>query len=307
MRRMNLGTSDLNVPVIGIGCMRMSALSVKEVSEYIDTCLELGLDFFDHADIYGGGSCESIFAEAIGMNPSVREKITIQSKCAIRTDIGIYDFSKEYILSSVDGILKRLKTDYLDVLLLHRPDALAEPEEVAETFDILEQSGKVRHFGVSNHKPSQIELLKKCVKQDIIVNQLQTSITNAAMISNGINVNMENDAALDRDGSVLDYCRLKDITIQNWSPFQYGCFAGPFLGNDKFPEINAKVNEMAAKYGVTDSAMAIAWLLRHPAHMQPIVGSMNKQRITDISKAADVCISREDWYDIYKAAGNRLP
>lgn len=307
MKVMKLGNSALNVPVIGIGCMRMSGLSVRNASEYIDACLSLGLNFFDHADIYGRGSSEEIFSEAIGMNPSVRENVIIQSKCGIRTDIGIYDFSKEYILSSVDGILRRLKTDYLDVLLLHRPDALAEPEEVAQAFDLLENSGKVRYFGVSNHRPYQIELLKKYVKQDIIVNQLQTSITNASMISSGINVNMINDSAVDRDGGVLDYCRINDITIQNWSPFQYGCFEGTFLGNDKFPELNKKLNDMADKYGLTDSAMAIAWLLRHPAHMQPIVGTMNKQRIADIAEAADAAVSREDWYDIYKAAGNKLP
>ncbi len=307
MRRMNLGSSSLEVPVIGIGCMRMGDLSVKEAAAYIDTCMELGLNFFDHADIYGGGKCEEIFSEAIGMNHNVRENLVLQSKCGIRTDIGIYDFSKSYILSSVDGILKRLNTEYLDVLLLHRPDALCEPEEVAETFDILEQSGKVRHFGVSNHNPAQIELLKKYVKQPVIINQMQTSITNATMISSGINVNTGNDSAIDRDGSVLDYCRLNDITIQNWSPFQYGCFEGAFLGNDKFKDLNDKIAEIAAKYELTDSAMAIAWLLRHPAHMQPIVGSMNQQRIKDISKAADILISREDWYDIFKAAGNRLP
>ena len=285
----------------------MGGLDIKEAARYIDTCMELGLNFFDHADIYGGGECEKIFAEAINMDPEVREKVIIQSKCGIRPDIGLYDFSKEYILNSVDNILKRLNTEYLDVLLLHRPDALVEPEEVAETFDILERSGKVNNFGVSNHKPAQIELLKKYVKQDIIVDQLQTSITNATMISNGINVNTGDDAALDRDDSVLDYCRLNDITIQNWSPFQYGCFEGPFLGNDKFKTLNEKVNELADKYGITDSAMAVAWLLRHPAHMQPIVGTMNIKRITDISKAADVELSREDWYGIFKAAGNRLP
>ncbi|MBQ9887109.1 MAG: aldo/keto reductase [Lachnospiraceae bacterium] len=307
MRQINLGSSNLKVPVIGIGCMRMGGLDIKEAARYIDTCMELGLNFFDHADIYGGGECEKIFAEAINMNPEVREKVIIQSKCGIRPDIGMYDFSKEYILNSVDNILKRLNTEYLDVLLLHRPDALVEPEEVAETFDILERSGKVNNFGVSNHKPAQIELLKKYVKQDIIVDQLQTSITNATMISNGINVNTGDDAALDRDDSVLDYCRLNDITIQNWSPFQYGCFEGPFLGNDKFKTLNEKVNELADKYGITDSAMAVAWLLRHPAHMQPIVGTMNIKRIKDISKAADVELSREDWYGIFKAAGNRLP
>ena len=307
MRTMKLGRSSLEVPVIGMGCMRLGGLSVKEAAEYIDTCMEAGLNFFDHADIYGGGKCEEVFSEALESRAYKREDMIIQSKCGIRTDIGIYDFSKEYIISSVDGILNRLKTEYLDVLLLHRPDALAEPEEIAEAFDLLESSGKVRYFGVSNHKPMQIELMKRYLKQDIIVNQLQTSITNATIISNGINVNTAGDPAVDRDGSVLDYCRLNDITIQNWSPLQYGFFEGTFLGNEKFGKLNEKLIQIAGKYDITDTAVAIAWLLRHPAGMQPIVGTVNKKRIADISRAADVRLSREEWYDIYKAAGNTLP
>lgn len=307
MRTMKLGRSSLEVPVIGMGCMRLGGLSVKEAAEYIDTCMGAGLNFFDHADIYGGGKCEEFFSETLKSRAYKREDMIIQSKCGIHTDIGIYDFSKEYIISSVDGILNRLKTDYLDVLLLHRPDALAEPEEIAEAFDLLESSGKVRYFGVSNHKPMQIELMKRYLKQDIIVNQLQTSITNATIISNGINVNTAGDPAVDRDGSVLDYCRLNDITIQNWSPLQYGFFEGTFLGNEKFGKLNEKLIRVAEKYDITDTAVAIAWLLRHPAGMQPIVGTVNKKRIADISRAADVRLSREDWYDIYKAAGNTLP
>ncbi|MNJ55146.1 Oxidoreductase YdhF [compost metagenome] len=239
------------------------------------------------------------------MNDDVREKIILQSKCGIRQ--GMFDFSKEHILNSVDAILKRLKTDYLDVLLLHRPDALVEPEEVAEAFDLLESSGKVRHFGVSNQNPMQIELLKKYVKQPLVANQLQLSITNANMISNGINVNMENAAAVNRDGSILDYCRLNDITIQPWSPFQYGFFEGVFLGNDKFPELNQKIDEIAAKYEVSNTTIAIAWLLRHPAGMQPVTGTMNLERIKDCAKAADIHLTREEWYEIYRAAGNVLP
>ena len=273
MRTIKLGTSKLEVPVIAVGCMRINALDKNEAEHFIQTALEEGANFFDHADIYGGGTCEEIFADAIHMNDDIREKIILQSKCGIRK--GMFDFSKEHILESVDGILKRLKTDYLDILHLHRPDALVEPEEVAEAFDILESSGKVRHFGVSNQNPMQIQLLKKSVKQPIVANQLQLSITNATMISNGINVNMDNDSAVSRDGSVLDYCRLNDITIQPWSPFQYGFFEGVFLGNDKFPELNQKIDEIAAKYEVSSTTIAIAWLLRHPAHMQPVtqVGS----------------------------------
>lgn len=233
MRTIKLGTSSLEVPVVAVGCMRINSLDKPAAERFVQTALEEGANFFDHADIYGGGACEEIFAEAIHMTSDVREKIILQSKCGIRQ--GSFDFSKEHILASVDGSLKRLKTDYLDVLLLHRPDALVEPEEVAEAFELLESSGKVRHFGVSNQNPMQIQLLKKHVKQPLVANQLQLSITNATMISSGINVNMENDAAVNRDGSVLDFCRLHDITIQPWSPFQYGFFEGVFLGSDKFP------------------------------------------------------------------------
>ena len=293
------------MPVIAIGCMRINRLDKTEAERFIRTALEEGANFFDHADIYGEGACEELFADAIGMNDDLRETIILQSKCGIRK--GMYDFSKQHILQSVDGILKRLKTDYLDVLLLHRPDALMEPEEVAEAFDLLESSGKVRYFGVSNHNPMQIQLLKKSVKQPIVANQLQLSIAHATMISSGINVNMENDAAVNRDGSVLDFCRLHDITIQPWSPLQYGFFEGVFLGSDKFPELNRKLDEIAGRYGVSSTTIAIAWLLRHPARMQPVIGTINIQRLKECCRASEIELTREEWYEIYRAAGNRLP
>lgn len=305
MRTIKLGTSNLDVPVVAVGCMRINSLEKQEAESFVQAALDEGANFFDHADIYGGGQCEEIFAEAVHMSPTVREKLILQSKCGIRQ--GQFDFSKEHILSSVDGILKRLNTEYLDVLLLHRPDALIEPEEVAEAFDQLESSGKVRHFGVSNQKPMQIELLKKYVKQPLVANQLQLSITNANMISNGVNVNMLIDESVDRDGSILDYCRLHDITIQPWSPFQYGFFEGVFLDNDKFPELNAEINKVAEAHGVSNTTIAIAWLLRHPANMQPVTGTTNIQRIKDCIKASEVKLSREEWYGIYRAAGNQLP
>lgn len=305
MKTMKLGSSNLEVPVVAVGCMRINSLEKKEAERFVQTALEHGANFFDHADIYGKGDCEEIFAEAIHMSPSVRENIILQSKCGIRT--GMFDFSKEHILQSVDGILQRLNTEYLDTLLLHRPDALVEPEEVAEAFDILEQSGKVRHFGVSNQNPMQIQLLQKYVKQPIVANQLQLSITNANMISNGINVNMENDSAINRDGSILDFCRLHDITIQPWSPFQFGFFEGVFLDNDKFPELNQQIDEIAEKYQVSNTSIAIAWLLRHPAKMQPVIGTMNIDRLIDCIKASDIYLTREEWYSIYRAAGNILP
>ncbi|GLV12743.1 aldo/keto reductase [Alicyclobacillus hesperidum] len=305
MRTIKLGTSALEVPVVAVGCMRIHSLSKLEAERFVQAALEEGANFFDHADIYGGGECESIFAEAVHMTDDVRESVILQSKCGIRK--GMFDFSKEHILEAVDGSLRRLKTDYLDVLLLHRPDALVEPEEVAEAFDILESSGKVRHFGVSNQKPMQIELLKRYVRQPLVANQLQLSITNATMISNGINVNMENESAIDRDGSVLDYCRLHDITIQPWSPFQYGFFEGVFLNNDKFKELNQKIDEIADRYDVSNTTIAIAWLLRHPANMQPVIGTMNIGRLRDSCKASEIRLTREEWYDIYRAAGNILP
>ncbi|WP_145335228.1 aldo/keto reductase family oxidoreductase [Paenibacillus xylanexedens] len=305
MRTIKLGSSALDVPVVAVGCMRINSLDSKDAEHFVRSAMEVGANFFDHADIYGTGTCEEIFADAVQMNPQVRENLILQSKCGIRK--GMFDFSKEHILNSVDGILQRLRTEYLDVLLLHRPDALVEPEEVAEAFDQLEREGKVRHFGVSNQNPNQIALLKKYVKQPLVANQLQMSITNTTMIDSGINVNMENDAAVNRDGSILDYCRLHDITIQPWSPFQYGFFEGVFLGNEKFPELNAKIDEIAAKYNVSNTTIAIAWLLRHPAKMQPVTGTMNIERLQDCVKASEVHLTRPEWYEIYRAAGNVLP
>ncbi|CAA9570049.1 MAG: Putative oxidoreductase SCO7655 [uncultured Truepera sp.] len=305
MRTMKLGTSSLEVPVVAVGCMRINALEKTEAEKFVHAALEEGANFFDHADIYGDGACEEIFADAIGMNSGVREGVILQSKCGIRP--GMFDFSREHILASVDGILERLRTEYLDVLLLHRPDTLIEPEEVADAFDELQRAGKVRHFGVSNQHPRQISLLKKYVRQPLVANQLQLSITNATMITSGFNVNMENDAAVDRDGYILDYCREHDITIQPWSPFQYGFFEGVFLGSDKFPELNAKIDEVAERYGVSNTTIAIAWLLRHPAKMQPVTGTMNIDRLRDCCKASEIDLTREEWYAILRAAGNTLP
>ncbi len=305
MRYMKLGKSDLKVPTIAVGCMRINELSTTDAECLVQTALEGGVNFFDHADIYGGGTCEELFAEAIHMNSTVREKIILQSKCGIRK--GMFDFSKEHILEAVECSLKRLRTDYLDVLLLHRPDALVEPEEVAEAFDKLYSSGKVRNFGVSNQNPMQIQLLEKFLNQPIIANQLQLSITNATMISAGLHVNMTDDTAISRDGSVLDFCRLHDITVQPWSPFQYGFFEGVFLNNDKFTKLNAAIDKIAANYEVSNTTIALAWILRHPAHMQPVTGTMNADRLKDCMKAADIYLTREEWYEIYCAAGNVLP
>lgn len=305
MKQIKLGGSTLHVPAIVVGCMRMDELKAAEAETFVQTALDLGANFFDHADIYGGGECERIFARAAKLNDDRREKVFLQSKCGIRK--GLFDFSKEHILKSVDGILERLDTDYLDMLLVHRPDALMEPEEVAEAFDHLLNTGKVRRFGVSNQSPMQMALLQKFMSQKILSNQLQLSITNSGMIRSGINVNMENASSVDHDGEVLNYCRLNDVTIQAWSPFQYGMFEGVFLGNPKFPELNQKIDEIAARYGVSNTTITTAWILRNPANMQMISGTMSTSRLKQICQACDITLTREEWYEIYRAAGNELP
>ena len=305
MKTITLNNTNLSIPEIGMGCMRIVELeNADAVKGWVDTALEHGINFFDHADIYGKGRCEELFGQVL--TPSLREKIILQSKCSIRPGIA-FDFSKEHILNSVDGILKRLNTEYLDILLLHRPDTLMEPEEVADAFRILKESGKVRHFGVSNQTPMQMELLSKYCDEPLLINQLQLSIAHRPMINSGINANMYNDSGINRDGGVLEYCRLKDITIQAWSPFQYGMFEGIFLGNEKFAELNKVIDNLAEKYNVTNSAIAVAWILRHPAGIQTIVGTTNKDRIAQISKASEIRLTREEWYALYMAAGNKLP
>lgn len=306
MKKIAFGQTGLEVPAIVVGCMRLNSLDTKAAAKHIEHAVSNEVNFFDHADIYGNGECEELFGKALAMTDVKREDIFVQSKCGILPGV-MFDLSKKHIIESVDNSLKRLNMEYLDALLLHRPDALVEPEEVAEAFDELEKSGKVRHFGVSNMKPMQIELLKKGVKQPLQANQLQVSAAHSSMISNGLEVNMLTDRAVDRDGSVLDYCRLKDMTIQAWSPFQYGMIQGVFLQNDDFAVLNNKLAELGEKYGVSDTTMAVAWLLRHPANMQVLAGTMNENRFDEICKACDVNLTKEDWYQIFLAAGNILP
>lgn len=294
------------VSQVALGCMRIGDKTDKEMDFYLSNAIELGFNYFDHADIYGRGKCEEVFGAALKRNPSLRDKMYIQTKCSIVPGT-MYDFSKKHIISAVDGSLKRLGVEYVDALLLHRPDLLMDPAEVAEAFDELESKGKVRAFGVSNHSPLQIELLQREMKQKLFANQMQLSITNANMIANGANVNLPGADGTNYDGYLRDYCRLNGITIQPWSPLQYGFIAGSFLINEKYEKLNAVILELAEKYGITPTGMAIAWLLRLPDKMQPIVGSTNPERIKAVAEAADVELSREDWYRIYREAGYRLP
>ena len=306
MKKIKIANTDMTASQLILGCMRINE-SGKNPVETIQTAYDHGINFFDHADIYGDGECETIFSKALKETSISRSDIYLQSKVGIKPGIA-FDFSKQHIIEAVEGSLKRLDTDYLDALLLHRPDTLVELEEVAEAFSQLEKAGKVRAFGVSNQNPGQIELLKTAVKQPLNINQLQFGLKHTGMIDAGINVNMENQAGLVRDGGILEYSRIHDMTIQAWSPFQYGFFEGVFVGNDeKFPELNARLLELAEQYKVTPSGIAVAFINRHPAKFQTVLGTMTPSRIIEATEAADIVLTREEWYSLYMAAGNILP
>ena len=308
MRYITLGQDDKELSEIVLGMMRIKDKSVKEVEELVETALSVGINAFDLADIYGRGRCEELLGLVLKNRPDLREKMWIQSKCGIRIEEFTYfDFSKDYIIKSVDGILQRLKIDHLDSLLLHRPDALMESDQVAEAFDLLYKQGKVRDFGVSNQNPMMMELLKKDVKQPLAVNQLQLSAAFTPGFESGFHVNMEDSQAAMRDGSIFEYCKLHDVVIQAWSVLQFGYFKGNFVGNEKFQALNQVLDRLAFKYGVTSSTIAISWILRYPAKMQAVVGTTNPNHLREVSQAANFSLTRKEWYEIYLAAGNNLP
>lgn len=293
------------IPNLIMGCMRITALEEKALEKLIFTALELGVTFFDHADIYGKGAAEERFGEFIAKHPNLRPSMQIQTKCGIRR--GFYDSSYEHIMFSADNSLKKMKTDYLDALLIHRPDALVQPEEVARAFEDLHKAGKVKYFGVSNHTPGQIEVLKQTVGQKLIFNQLQLGVMHTGMIDQGINANTRFDGAIDRDGGVLNYCKLNKMVIQAWSPMQFGFIKGAFIGNPDYPEVNEVMDEVAEKYGISKTALTVAWIARIPAMIQIIAGTTKPERLKEMSVGAGTVIDRKDWYAIYKAAGNTLP
>ena len=308
MRYITLGQDDKELSEIVLGMMRIKDKSVKEVEELVETALSVGINAFDLADIYGRGRCEELLGLVLKNRPDLREKMWIQSKCGIRIEEFTYfDFSKDYIIKSVDGILQRLKIDHLDSLLLHRPDALMESDQVAEAFDFLYKQGKVRNLGVSNQNPMMMELLKKDVKQPLAVNQLQLSAAFTPGFESGFHVNMEDSQAAMRDGSIFEYCQLHDVVIQAWSVLQFGYFKGNFVGNEKFQALNQVLDRLATKYGVTSSTIAISWILRYPAKMQAVVGTTNPKHLREVSQAANFSLTRKEWYEIYLAAGNNLP
>ena len=308
MRYITLGQDDKELSEIVLGMMRIKDKSIKEVEELVETALSVGINAFDLADIYGRGRCEELLGLVLKNRPDLREEMWIQSKCGIRIEEFTYfDFSKDYIIKSVDGILQRLKIDHLDSLLLHRPDALMESDQVAEAFDLLYKQGKVRNFGVSNQNPMMMELLKKDVKQPLAVNQLQLSAAFTPGFESGFHVNMEDSQAAMRDGSIFEYCKLHDVVIQAWSVLQFGYFKGNFVGNEKFQALNQVLDRLAIKYGVTSSTIAISWILRYPAKMQAVVGTTNPKHLREVSQAGNFSLTRKEWYEIYLAAGNNLP
>ncbi len=311
MRTVPLGTTDTQVPNVVLGLMRIAELDDDTVRTLVGSARDAGIDFFDHADVYGGElhGCERRFAEAMQLTASDREQITLQTKAGIVPEGPYFDFSYEHLITSAEGSLRALQTDYLDVFLLHRPDALVEPDEVARAFDDLESSGKVRAFGVSNHTPRQIDLLKTAVRQPLVANQLQLSMTHAPIIAQGVASNMagtEQSVTLD-GGGILDYCRVNRITVQAWSPFQAGFFTGVFLDSPDYPELNAVIDRLAKSYDVQPIAIATAWITRHPANMQVVLGTTNPQRVAAAAAGSDIPLTRAEWYELYRAAGYQVP
>jgi predicted oxidoreductase len=308
MKMIHVVNGPQNASAVILGCMRMPALSVEAAADIIRTAAEEGINFFDHATCYGDGDAGTRFGDAFPLTGLKREEVYIQSKCGLHFDRQEFDWSRDDIISSAEASLRRLKTDYLDALLLHRPDLLFDPEEVAEAFDRLAAAGKVRHFGVSNVSPGQLELLKKYVKQPLVFNQLQFSLEQSQLIDNGLYVNnLTTERSINRDNGLLDYCRLHDITVQAWSPLQFGMFKGCFVDHPDFPEMNKALAEVGEKYGVSKTAVAIAWILRHPAKMQAIAGTMNPAHLRDICAAAKVDLTHREWYQLYLASGKFLP
>lgn len=308
MRYIKFGERQKEVSEVVLGLMRISEMTVDQVEDLIESALAVGINAFDIADCYGHGKCEQILGEVLKHRPDLREKMWIQSKCGIRMEEFTYfDFSKEHILEAVDGILERLNVDYIDSLLLHRPDALMEPAEIAEAFDLLKSQGKVIDFGVSNQNPMMMTLIQKDVNQPLVANQLQLSAAFTPSFDAGFHVNMKQEAGIVRDSSIFEYCRLHDVVIQAWSVLQFDYFGGVFLGSEKYPELNHVLNRLAEKYHVSPSAVAIAWVLRYPAKMQAVIGTTKKARVAEAAKAAEIQLTRKEWYEIYLAAGNDLP
>lgn len=305
MRQVSIGLDNINASEIALGLMRIPEKTTTQVVELLETAVSHGVNFFDNADVYGNGEAERRFGDALAASAIDREDILIQTKVGIRHDQ--YDFSKDHLLAALDGSLERMGLDHVDFLLLHRPDALMEPDEIAEAFFEMQKDGKVREFGVSNFNPTQVELLQQAVAQPLVINQLQLGLMHTGMIDAGFHTNMSDARSIDHDGGLYEYSRLNNMTIQAWSPYQYGFFEGVFINNPKFPKVNELLQKLAAKYESNVNAVAAAWILRLPTSVQVIAGTTNPGRLAQICEADQVQLTRTEWYDLYLAAGNDLP
>ncbi len=299
--------TDLMVSRIVYGCMTLP-VDPRAALNALRAALDCGITMFDHADVYQRGAAEAMFAAIWRDEPGLRQRIVLQSKCGIRQagdptaqDPKRYDLSREHILRAVEGSLQRLATDYLDILVLHRPDALVEPDEVAEAFTRLTAAGKVRYFGVSNHNGAQIELLRRAIGAPLIVNQLQFSVLHSHLVNAGIITNQNDPPHAVRGDGTLEYCRAHDITIQAWSPLARGQVSGhlPADADERTRRTAALVAELAAQHRVAPEAIVLAWVLRHPARMQAVIGTTDPTRIAACVAALGVTLSREEWYRLF--------
>lgn len=308
MRKTRLGMRDASM--LGLGMMGIEPLGDAEIRELFGTARALGVDVFDHADIYGSEwhACERRFGEALRLAPDERDAIVIQSKCGIRRDAHGFDFSAEHIVRQVEGSLSALRTDRLDVLLLHRPDALVEPDEVARAFDALESAGKVVAFGVSNHTPGQIELLRSAVRQPLVADQVQFGLGHAGLVAQGIAANMEGVAqSAVRDGGLVEWARLNGVRLQAWSPFRRGFFAGSLFDDGAPSALRDALARVGTAHGLTASGTATAWIARHPAEIQTVVGTTRPERLREAAAGIDARLSRSEWYELLGAAGYTIP
>lgn len=295
---------DTKVSNIIAGCMRYNSLTEKELDTQVKTALDLGINFFDHADIYGKGESQKVFGNFLKNNKSLREKMIIQTKCGIKD--GYYDFSKEHIISSVKKSLKDLNTDYVDILLLHRPDLLMDPKEIDMAFRYLKKTGMVKHFGVSNFNTMYLKYLQKHLSEKIVANQLQLSPVVAFALDHIVLTNTSYENSATYDGEVFTYCAMEDIRIQAWSPYQYGFIDGVYIDNPDFKELNDALQELADEYNVTKNAIVAAWISTLPYDVQTVVGSTKPERLKEIAKGSEIKLTREQWYKIYDHAGNKV-
>lgn len=318
MKTYRIPNTDLEVSRLAYGCMKigggwndspLTAAQRKLAAAAVDAALQAGITLFDHANIYTNTKSETVFGEMLHDRPGLRDRILIQTKCGIRFAEdpvpgypARYDYSYGHILESVEGSLKRLQTDHVDILLLHRPDALVQPEEVARAFSELHRAGKVRHFGVSNHNGWQIDLLRKYVLQPLVANQLELNLLHFDMINEGVMVNQDG-VKYSAAAGILDYCRANEIMVQAWSPVAVGDLISPAPKAPARVRRAAKaVAKMAREKETSREAIALAWLLRHPAGIQPVVGSTKPDRIAASALADGIELSREEWYGLLEAS-----